>query len=97
MAQVAAHAAGLRPSDARLAGIYERSCLNCHGQQGSGAPLTGDAIAWTPRLAKGDETLFTSTIRGFAGMPPMGLCPDCSARDFRALIEFMSTESDGGN
>lgn len=90
MAQLGEIASTLRPNDARLAEVYERSCANCHGIVESGAPLTGDATGWSNRLAKGNDVLLESTISGFGGMPPMGLCPDCTAREFEALIAFMS-------
>ncbi len=87
---IAAQAEALRPAEPRLAAVYERSCLACHGRAHSGAPLTGDAQAWAPRLAKGMEALLLSSRQGLGGMPAMGLCADCSDADLRALIEFMS-------
>ncbi len=91
MAQLAERAADLRPSDPRLRDIYERSCINCHSLAASSAPLTGDAVGWAPRLAKGNTVLMENTIGGFQGMPPMGMCSDCSVQEFRALIEFLAT------
>jgi len=81
----------LRPAEARLAGLYERSCLLCHARAGSGAPLSGDAAAWQPRLAKGMDTLLANARHGLGAMPAMGLCADCSEADLQALITFMST------
>jgi len=94
MAQMAERAATLRPDDFALAQIYERSCMGCHANPASGAPLTGDGAAWAPRVAQGSRTLLDHTIRGFNGMPPLGMCPDCDLADFRALIAFMSTDPD---
>lgn len=81
----------LMPKDANVAALYQRSCYACHVNAGSRAPLTGDAKAWEPRLAQGMDQLLTHVIEGFGGMPPLGLCMDCSAEDFQALIEFMAT------
>lgn len=92
-AAIAAQAETLRPAEARLAAVYERSCLACHGRAHSGAPLTGDAQAWAPRLAKGMEALLLSSRQGLGSMPAMGLCADCSDADLRALTEFMSTKA----
>lgn len=78
------------PTDAALAQLYAASCRQCHANPSAGAPLTGDAAAWAPRLAKGMDTLLEHSINGFQGMPPMGLCMQCSAEEFQALIEFMS-------
>ncbi|MBI1365573.1 MAG: cytochrome c5 family protein [Alphaproteobacteria bacterium] len=91
---VLAYAETALPADARLAAIYERSCRNCHSVRETGAPLTGDAPAWRARIeAKGLDGLVASARTGLNAMPPMGLCPDCTDEDFRALIEFMATEA----
>lgn len=80
-----------RPADARLAQLYERSCQACHARLESGAPLSGDAAAWTQRLQKkGMPALLQSVAQGLGGMPALGLCPDCTAADVEALIRFMS-------
>lgn len=78
------------PDDAELAGIYQRSCQACHSKASSAAPLVGDEAAWQPRLEQGMDTLLTHVVEGFGGMPPYGLCMDCSAADFERLIGFMS-------
>lgn len=70
--------------------LYERSCKGCHGVTGTGAPGTGDAAAWAPRVQQGRETLLDHTITGYKSMPPMGACPDCAEAQFVALIEHMS-------
>jgi len=94
MAAVVERAATLRPDDFALAATYDRSCRNCHGIPGSGAPLTGDGEDWGPRVAQGNRTLLDHTIRGFNGMPPLGMCPDCDLQEFRDLIAFMATNAD---
>lgn len=86
----AAVPAAATPADAALDKLYTVSCKTCHGVAGTGAPLTGDTAAWQPRVAKGIDTLLDHTIAGFQTMPPMGLCPQCSAEEFEQLIEFMS-------
>ena len=94
-AKIAEHAATLEPKDARLADIYAHSCKACHAVAGSGAPLTGDAAAWAPRLAKGEGALLTSIISGYQGMPAGGQCAYCTADDYRTLIKFMSQKPAG--
>lgn len=84
-----------RPADAKLAALYERSCASCHARVGAGAPLAGDQAAWAPRLAKGKAALLQSAQQGLNAMPPMGLCPDCSADDLSALIDFMTQPAGG--
>lgn len=89
-AQELARAQQMRPADPALASRYERSCMLCHTQAESGAPLTGAASAWAPRLRQGMDTLLAHTEAGFNAMPPRGQCADCSAQDLRALITFMA-------
>jgi cytochrome c5 len=81
----------LSPSDAGLADIYDRSCRSCHTVAATGAPLTGDAASWAIRMEKGMSTLVDNVINGFGGMPPLGMCMDCSAEEFEALIVFMAS------
>lgn len=90
IATVTAAAASLQPQDPELAAIYQRSCKVCHTSAGTGAPMTGDTDAWAPRMAKGMDTLLDNVINGSGGMPPLGLCMDCDAEQFEALINFMA-------
>lgn len=84
------NAAALAPSDPALAKIYDSSCKLCHANPASGAPQAGDAHAWQPRLAQGSDSLLDHSINGYKGMPPMGMCMQCSEDEFLALIAFMS-------
>jgi cytochrome c5 len=80
----------LVPQDPGIAAIYARSCASCHTVAATRAPLTGDTAAWAPRMGKGMDVLVNSVINGFGGMPPFGLCMDCDATQFEALIQFMA-------
>lgn len=81
----------LVPQDPQIAAIYARSCANCHTVAATRAPLTGDAAAWAPRMAKGMDAMVASVVNGFGGMPPFGMCMDCSPEQFAALTQFMAT------
>ncbi len=72
--------------------LYNRSCISCHSNGAGGAPRTGDTAAWTPRLAQGLDVLLDHTISGYKGMPPMGMCMDCSEDQFIGLIEYMAAK-----
>ncbi|QLG92635.1 cytochrome c5 family protein [Pseudomonas yamanorum] len=85
-----ATSASAMPVDPALAQVYDTSCKLCHGNPASGAPLTGDGQAWNPRIAQGADTLLDHSINGYNGMPPMGLCMQCSEEQFLGLISFMS-------
>lgn len=79
------------PTDEDLADLYSYSCQSCHAVPASGAPQSGDKSAWQPRLKKGIDQLLDNTIDGYKGMPALGSCPNCTAEDFVALINFMSS------
>lgn len=69
---------------------YNQACAACHAVGVAGAPKAFDAAAWQPKLATGMNTLVTSVTQGKGAMPPKGLCMDCSAEQFEALIKYMS-------
>ncbi|MFV8572192.1 c-type cytochrome [Marinobacter sp. SBS5] len=85
------YARSATPNDPETAEIYQRSCMACHGNGASDAPLTGNHTAWQPRMDKGMDTLLNNVVSGMGGMPPYGLCMDCNAAEFQALITFMAT------
>ena len=69
---------------------YNKSCAVCHASGAANAPKTGDAAAWEPRMAKGMDVLVASVDKGMGAMPPKGMCFDCTADEFKALIEYMA-------
>lgn len=73
---------------------YNRSCASCHNGGANGAPRTGVAADWEPRLARGMDALLRSVKNGRNLMPAGGNCSDCSDDDYRALIAFMSTPTE---
>jgi cytochrome c5 len=52
--------------------VYQAVCTACHGAGLAGAPKTGDAAAWAPRLATGYETLLNSALKGKGAMGAQG-------------------------
>jgi len=69
---------------------YNKTCVVCHAAGAAGAPKTGVAAEWEPRMAKGMDAMVESVDKGMNAMPPKGMCFDCSADDFKALIEYMA-------
>ncbi len=73
---------------------YTRYCFSCHAAGIAGAPRVGRADDWAPRIDKGREALLRSTLEGVPpGMPPRGLCAQCSEGELAAAIEFMVSRS----
>jgi cytochrome c5 len=52
--------------------VYKLACGACHMGGLAGAPKTGDAAAWKPRLAQGFDTLVKHAVEGFKTMPAKG-------------------------
>ena len=69
---------------------YNKFCFSCHAAGVAGAPRAGDPAAWAGRLEKGEAVLLRSTVDGMPpGMPPMGLCMQCTEEQLAAAIDFM--------
>ena len=73
-----------------VADRYNKTCAVCHASGAAGAPKTGVAADWEPRMGKGMDVLVASVENGLNAMPPKGMCFDCSADDYKALIEYMA-------
>lgn len=70
--------------------VYNSSCAACHGTGLAGAPKPGDAAAWGPRLAAGNETVMKHAINGLNAMPPRGACSSCSDAEIQAAVDYMT-------
>jgi len=77
--------------------VYNSACIACHGTGVAGAPMTGDAEAWGPRIAQGMDTLNEHGVNGFTGslgfMPAKGGRLDLSDDEARAAVQYMVDES----
>lgn len=81
------------PDLARGQQIYRQACAFCHDKGVAGAPKTGDAAAWSPRLAQGMDTLHAVALRGKGAMPAKGGNPSLSDADVRAAVDFLVAQS----
>jgi cytochrome c5 len=52
--------------------VYQAQCTACHANGAAGAPKTGDAAAWAPRIKTGYDTLLTSVLKGKGAMGAQG-------------------------
>ena len=69
------------------------SCSACHASGAAGAPITGDANAWSERIAKGLDTLYLNAINGINAMPAKGGNVSLSDENVKAAVEFMVNQS----
>ncbi len=72
--------------------LYEVACMACHASGVAGAPKTGDAAAWQPRMGDGIDGLLSIAISGKGAMPPKG-GSTYSDEQLRSIIEFILAES----
>ncbi len=77
--------------------VYNNACLACHGAGIGGAPIPGDAEAWSARIAQGLDVLKDHAINGFQGsagyMPAKGGRVDLSDEEVASAVEYMVSES----
>tara|TARA_R110001583_G_scaffold6499_2_gene32833 strand:- start:20408 stop:20836 length:429 start_codon:yes stop_codon:yes gene_type:complete len=69
--------------------VYNTFCVACHGTGAAGAPIKGDAVAWEPRVAQGQETLIKHAIAGFNAMPAKGTCSNCSDDEIASTVKYL--------
>lgn len=73
--------------------VYNTTCVACHGSGLAGAPKTGDKAAWSPRIAKGMDTLHKHSIEGFTGtagvMPAKGGMTTVTDKSIMDAVDYM--------
>jgi cytochrome c5 len=92
----AAPAAAPAPAAAKAAdgkGVYEASCVACHGSGALGAPKLGDKAAWAPRIKTGKDALYTSALKGKNMMPAKGGNAGLPDADVKAAVDYMISQS----
>jgi len=73
------------------------SCAACHASGIAGAPMVGDAAAWSSRISQGIDSLYEHAINGFQGnagmMPAKGGNMALSDDSVKAAVDYMLEES----
>ncbi|MBN1237729.1 MAG: cytochrome c5 family protein [Gammaproteobacteria bacterium] len=100
-AQEAATAAPA-PVDMPLTGpqVFNQACYLCHADPGvGGAPVIGDAAAWSSRIEQGMDTLIEHALNGFQGntgfMPAKGGRVDLSDEEVIEAVQYMVEQVEG--
>ena len=75
--------------------IYKSICTSCHAAGVLGAPKTGDAGAWAPRLAQGLDTLTKHAIEGINAMPPRGGGADLTDTEVKRATVYLANTAGG--
>jgi len=99
VASVATVANGVIPT-AKAAdgkGTYDKACMACHAAGVAGAPKLGDKADWGPRIAQGNDTLYTHALKGYQGkkgfMPAKGGNASLADADVKASVDYMVGQS----
>lgn len=74
--------------------VYKATCSACHTAGVAGAPKTGDADAWGPRISQGIDTLFQSALKGKGAMPAQG-GGDFSDFEIERTVVMMANKAGG--
>jgi cytochrome c5 len=73
--------------------VYKAVCAACHDTGAAGAPKTGDAGAWTARIAQGYEAVVSNAVKGIRAMPPKGGNPDLDDVEVARAVVYMANLS----
>ena len=78
-----------------LANIYRQNCSHCHSGSAPSAPTVGDTQAWTSRLSRGFNQLYSSAIQGVpnTAMIAKGGHQDLSDDQIKLLVGYMLSAS----
>ena len=75
------------------AATYTQACAACHATGAAGAPKLGDKAAWGPRIAQGNDALYTAAIKGKGAMPPKGGQMQLADDAIKAAVDYMVAQS----
>jgi cytochrome c5 len=73
--------------------VYKLACSACHTAGLAGAPKTGDAAAWKPRLAQGYDTLVKHAVEGFKTMPAKGGNASLDPIEVARAVAYMGNQA----
>ena len=89
---IEAEPAAASPDLAHGQQIYRQACAFCHDRGVAGAPIIGDATAWSPRLAQGKDMLYVSALSGKGAMPAKGGNPSLADAGVKAAVDYLAAQ-----
>ena len=96
VARVEIQAVKIAPGSRSGEQIYKAICAACHDSGAVGAPKSGDAAAWGPRLAQGHDGLTKSAIAGKGAMPPRGGGSDLTDTEVKRAVAYLANTAGAG-
>jgi c(7)-type cytochrome triheme protein len=82
--------------DANGKAVYDSTCGACHATGAAGAPKTGDAAAWAPRIKTGQAALVASATKGKGAMPAKGGNAKLTDAELQAAVKYIVSQSGSG-
>ena len=73
--------------------VYKLACSACHASGVAGAPKTGAATAWAPRIKQGYDTLVKHAVEGFKAMPAKGGNADLDPIEVARAVVYITNQS----
>ena len=73
--------------------VYAGACSACHAAGIAGAPRTGDAAAWAPRIKQGFDLLVKHAVEGFKAMPPKGGNSNLDSIEVARAVAFIGNQA----
>jgi cytochrome c len=70
------------------AGYDANGCAGCHANAAIGAPVVGNAEAWSAVMEKGIDKVYANGINGINAMPPKG-GTGLSDKEFKVIVDYM--------
>lgn len=89
VARVEIQAVKIAPGSRTGEQIVKSVCAGCHDSGAVGAPKTGDAAQWAPRIALGQDALTASAIAGKGAMPPRGGAADLTDTEVKRAVAYL--------
>jgi cytochrome c5 len=75
--------------------IVKATCATCHQAGVAGAPRTGDANAWAPRIKQGLRPMVAAVIKGKGAMPPKAGDASLTDEEITRAVVFLANQSGG--
>ena len=93
VARVELKVAKVEPGNRTGEEIYGGVCTTCHAAGTLGAPLSGDAGQWAPRIATGLDAMVAVAIAGKGQMPARGGMSDLTDEEVRRTVIYMANQA----
>lgn len=72
---------------------WEANCAVCHKTGLAGAPMFGNAKAWSKRIARGKESLYQHALEGWGDMPARGGNAALTDEEVKQAVDYMVANS----